>query len=120
MNAEDRRANRLRLVEDHIGRALAESAARGELQAAPSYGKPLDLGDGYDETPADLRMGYKILKDAGVVPHEVELMREIEALRRALAEAPDDPAAQASRQRLSVLQQQLALRLEALRAAGTP
>jgi hypothetical protein len=26
-------------------------------------------------------MGYKMLKDAGVVPAEVELMRDIEALR---------------------------------------
>ena len=33
MNAEDRRAQRLQLLEDDIGRALAESHANGELRS---------------------------------------------------------------------------------------
>jgi hypothetical protein len=119
MNAEEKRENRLKLLEDHIGRALAESARNGELQGAPSYGKPLHFGDGFDETPAELRMGYKILKDAGVVPPEVELMREIEALRLGLEGAADDAAARARRQQLLDKQQALALRLEKLRIRGT-
>ena len=49
-------------------------------------------------------MGYKILKDAGVVPAEVELMRNIEALRQSLEGAPDDAASRAGRQRLSEMQ----------------
>ncbi len=119
MNAEEKRENRLKLLEDHIGRSLAESAQNGELQSAPSYGRPLHFGDGYDETPDELRMGYKILKDAGVVPPEVELMREIEALRLGLEGAADDAAAQARRQQLVDKQQALALRLEKLRMRGT-
>ena len=35
------------------------------------------LGDGYEQTPIELRMGYKILKDAGIVPPEVEIRVEI-------------------------------------------
>jgi len=116
MNAEEKRENRLRLLEDDIGRKLAESHASGELRAARGYGKPLDLGDGYDETPAELRMGMKILKDAGVVPPEVELMQQIEAQRQRVETAPDDTPA---RQRLSEMRQQLALRLEKLRATGS-
>lgn len=118
-SAEDQRLQRLTLLEDDIGRKLAEAAASGELQHARSWGKPLDLGDGYDETPAELRMGMKVLKDAGVVPAEVELMREIEALRQQLEGAPDDEAARAGRQRLSEMQQALALRLEKLRSTGS-
>ena len=95
MTHEEKRENRLRLLEDHIGRSLSESEKTGELRAAPSYGKPLNLGDGYEETPAELRMGYKILKDAGVLPPEVELMRKIQALRDSLVGAADDPAAAA-------------------------
>ena len=34
MNAEEKRENRLRLLEDDIGRKLAESHASGELRAA--------------------------------------------------------------------------------------
>ncbi len=118
-NAAEKREQRLKLLEDDIGRKLAESEASGELRHARSWGKPLDLGDGYDETPAELRMGMKILKDAGVVPPEVELMRDIEKLRRSLEGAGDDAMARAGRQRLSEMQQQLALRLEKLRSSGT-
>ena len=49
------------------------------MRTARSWGRPLDLGDGYEQTPVELRMGYKILKDAGIVPPEVALMREIAA-----------------------------------------
>lgn len=118
-HAQEKREQRLRLLDDHIGRALAESEKSGELRSARNFGKPLDLGDGYEQTPADLRMGYKILKDAGVVPAEVELMREIEALRQSLEGAPDNAASRAARQRLSEMQQQLALRLEKLRISGS-
>ena len=114
-----RREQRLKLLEDDIGRALSQSQANGELRSAPSYGKPLNLGDGYDDTPAELRMGMKILKDAGVVPPEVEVMREIEALRLSLVDAPDTEATRAGQRRLSELRQALALRLERLRISGS-
>lgn len=119
MATEEKREQRLKLLEDHIGRSLAESQSNGELRTAPSYGKPLNLGDGYDETPAKLRMAFKMLKDSGFVPPEVELMREIEALRTVLADAPDDDTARARRQALSEGQQQLALRMEKLRTSGS-
>ena len=85
----------------------------------PSYGKPLDFGDGYDQTPAELRMPFKMLKDSGFMPPEVALMRETEALRKALADAPDDATAATQRQALADKQQQLALRMEKLRATGS-
>ena len=119
MTTEEKREQRLKLLEDHIGRSLAESEKSGELRAAPSFGKPLNFGDGYDETPADLRMGYKILKDAGVAPPEVELMRQIAALRESLEGQADDEATRKERQRLVEMQQALALRLEKLRVSGS-
>ncbi len=114
----DKREQRLKLLEDHIGRSLAESQRNGELKTAPSWGKPLHLGDGYEQTPDELRMGYKILKDAGFVPPEVELMREIEALRLRLETLAEGDAAQALRQQIADKRQHLALRLEKLRATG--
>ena len=117
-NAEDKREQRLKLLEDHIGRALTQSEQSGELRTARSWGKPLDLGDGYEQTPAELRMGYKVLKDAGVLPPEVELMQRIEAQRQAVAAATDEDRAAPLRQQLAKLQQQLSLRLEKLRISG--
>ena len=41
----------LQLIEDHIAQHLREAEASGELRHAPSFGRPLQLNDGYDETP---------------------------------------------------------------------
>ena len=122
MNEQEKREQRLKLVDDHIGRALAESEKSGELRAAKSFGKPLDFGDGYEQTPAEFRMPMKILRDAGVVPAEVEAMREIAALQaelETLGAAADDAPARALRQRISEKRQALALRLEKLRHSGS-
>ena len=55
-----------------------------------------------------------------MVPPEVELMRQIEAQRQLLSGLPEDhAAARTGRQRLSEMQQQLALRLEKLRVTGS-
>lgn len=119
MNAEDKRAQRLQLLEDDIGRALADSHASGELQQAPSYGKPLNLGDGYEQTPVELRMGMKVLKDAGVVPPEVELMQRIAAAQAQADAALDEAERRPLQQRVAEMRQALALRLEKLRISGT-
>ena len=110
-----KREHRLKLLEDDIGRCLAESQRNGELRSARSYGKPLDLGDGYDDTPAALRMPMKVLKDAGVVPPEVELMQQLAALRSAAEWATDADLKRRLQQQASDMQQAIALRLERLR-----
>ena len=115
---QQKQENRLRLVEDHIGRSLAESEKNGELRNATNFGKPLDLGDGYEETPVELRMSYKILKDAGFLPLEVELMREIEDLNRTVSESPEGDTKHVQQQRLSELRQRLALLLERSRSTS--
>jgi Domain of unknown function (DUF1992) len=119
VNAEEKKEQRLKLLEDHIGRHLHESEQSGELQAAPSYGKPLGFGDGYDETPAELRMGMKILKDAGVVPPEVEAMREAAELEARMNACADDAERRLLQQRLSQMRQAIALRLEGLARSGS-
>jgi len=120
MNAEEKRENRLRLLDDHIGQSLRDSEASGELKAAPSYGKPLNFGDGYAETPDELKMPFKMLKDAGYAPPEVELMQQIAALQASLdGHALDDAATRPQRQQLAEMRQQLALRLEKLRSSGS-
>ena len=116
MTHEDKRRQRLQLLDDHIGRALRESEASGELKAAPSWGKPLDFGDGYAETPPELRMGFKMLKDAGVVPVEVANLRALAELKRELGAAVGDAEReQALRQRIGALRLAIALRLEVTR-----
>lgn len=118
MNAEDKRAQRLQLLEDDIGRSLRESERSGELKAAPSYGKPLAFGDGYDETPDELRMAMKVLKDAGVLPPEVELMREAAALQEKINTCAGAATLRQLQQQLLQLRQLISLRLERLRRSS--
>lgn len=103
--------------EEHIAQRLHEAQQSGELAQAKSWGKPLDFGDGYFETPEDLRLGYKILKDAGCRPVEVEMFKQVAALREQLAGAADEAEAAALRARIVDLGQRIAVRLENLRGA---
>jgi hypothetical protein len=108
----------LKAIDDHIGEHLRESEASGELRHAPSYGKPLQFNDGYDETPAELRLAMKILHDAGVVPPEVEWMQRLAALRRAAAAASDETQARVLARQASDLELLIQLRLERLRTGS--
>ena len=119
MTHEEKRHQRLQLLDDHIGRSMRDTEASGELQAAACWGKPLDFGDGYEETPAELRMAFKMLKDAGVVPPEVDMLHRLAALRQELvAAAGDAEREQALRQRIATLQVSVQLRLDSLRVGN--
>ncbi|MEO5670437.1 MAG: DUF1992 domain-containing protein [Ramlibacter sp.] len=105
----------LRTMDEEIAHRLAEAAASGELQSAESYGKPLKQAQGWDETPEALRMPFKILKDSGFTPPEIELFHERARLRESLATVTDASERELVQRALSQLEQRLSLRLEALR-----
>lgn len=109
---------RLELVEDEIARKLAEAHASGELKAAKGYGQPLANPEGWDETPEEFRMGFKVLKDAGFYPPEVELMRRRSELRAVLASMSDAAERAKLALELASLDQRISVRLEAVRATG--
>lgn len=104
-------------IDEHIAQHLRESQLNGELARAKSYGKPLDFGDGYFETPEELRLGFKILKDSGFVPAEVEMFKQVAALREQLGSVEDEAEQAALRARIVDLGQRIAVRLERLRNA---
>ena len=105
--------------DEQIAQSLREAERNGELQSAPSWGKALELNDGFEQTPEEFRLGFKALKAAGFVPPEVETMKQIATLREAIAHDPAGADADAMRRRLSELQQHLALRLEKMRVSGS-
>lgn len=59
---------------------IREAMARGEFANLPGAGKPLRLDDDA-MVPEDLRLAYKVLKNAGCIPPELELRKEILTLR---------------------------------------
>ncbi|MGZ8459832.1 MAG: DnaJ family domain-containing protein [Candidatus Deferrimicrobiaceae bacterium] len=70
-------------------RKIREAIERGEFANLPGAGKPLRLEDD-SMIPEDLRVAYKILKNAGCIPAELELRREIITLRDLLRSIEDD------------------------------
>jgi len=105
--------------DEEIARHLREALASGELAGTEGFGKPLPEDAGWDATPESLRMPFKILKNAGFVPAEVELFHERAALSASLEGRKSEPERIELRRRLSDLEQRVALRLEALRVNGT-
>jgi hypothetical protein len=75
---------------------IAEALERGEFDDLPGAGMPLALDDDA-LVPEDLRLAYRILKNAGFVPPEVEARREIAELERLLYEDASLNAAARSR-----------------------
>lgn len=75
----------LKSVEEQIQKAMAE----GEFDNLAGRGKPLDL-EAYFQTPEHLRMGYSMLRNGDFVPEEVQLLKEIEALREQLSSCADE------------------------------
>jgi hypothetical protein len=68
---------------------IRDALERGEFDHLEGAGKPLDLRD-ESWVPADLRMCYKILKNAGCLPPELELRNEVINLRELLSGIDDD------------------------------
>ena len=73
-------------------RKIEEAVSRGELHDLPGEGKPLPLDDD-PLVPEDLRLAYRILKNAGFVPAEVEQINEIGALERLVSNDPSNDRA---------------------------
>jgi hypothetical protein len=73
-----------RIAEHRIREAMRD----GAFDHLPARGV-IDLEE-YFTLPVELRMAYSVLRSAGMVPQEVELLREIERLQTALEETRDE------------------------------
>ena len=74
-----------RLAEQRI----LEAQRRGEFDHLPGKGKPLELED-LSWVPDELRIGYMVLKNAHVLPPEVELLKDIHTLEDLLKHVEDE------------------------------
>jgi hypothetical protein len=81
-------------------RKIREAIARGELDNLAGKGQPLAMDEDLSGVPAELRMAYKILKNAGFVPPEVALRKEIVTLREMLGQLEDDDQRRTLRRQL--------------------
>ena len=89
------------LAESKIRAAMAE----GQFDDLPGHGKPLPLED-LSRVPPELRIGYKLLRNAGCLPPELEARKEAARLGTLIAATGDE----AERARLSRLRAEAEVR----------
>ena len=88
-------------VENKIRKAMAE----GEFDNLPGKGKPLDLSK--DRLiPEHLRTAYHILKNAGFVPEEIRLKKELELLKEKIGQCTSKSEKDALLKELTDISQQ--------------
>ncbi len=99
----------------HIAEARIQDAIdSGELMPAGLKGKPLDL-DAYFAMPASVRAGFQMLKDAGVVPPEVDALRAVGELKERISCEIDEAKSHALIAELRVRETELAMALERMK-----
>ncbi|GAA4852152.1 DUF1992 domain-containing protein [Paenibacillus vulneris] len=73
------------IAEEKIQKAIRQ----GEFDRLPGDGKPLPP-DELENVPEELRVGFKILKNAGLIPEEMLLRKEMVTLGDLIAACQDD------------------------------
>ena len=92
---------------DQIAEArIQEAIDRGELRDLPGEGQPLRLEDD-SAIPEELRAAYRLLKNAGFLPPELQLRRDVREAEHLLQQLPESDRSRA-RARLELLQLRLA------------
>lgn len=95
------------LLDQWAERHIRDAQQQGEFDNLPGTGEPLCLDDDA-HVPAELRAGYRLLKNAGCLPPELAQRKEALALADLLKTVQQDhPDYQELSRRLTLLELQL-------------
>lgn len=81
---------------------IAQALQKGDLNSPKWKNKPLPLDDDH-MVPDDLKMAYKILKNAGYLPPELEMKKEISRIEQLIAQTEDEHVRIKQMKKLNVL-----------------
>ncbi len=79
---------------------IREAIRNGEFANLPGQGKPLQLED-LSHVPPELRAAYLLLKNAGILPEELQVKKEIIRLQDLLDCCSEEPEQSALRKQLN-------------------
>ena len=96
----------MNLIDQLAEARIQEAIQRDELRGLPGEGQPLRLEDD-SAIPEELRAAYRLLKNAGFLPPELQLRREVREAEQLLQQLPESDRSPA-RARLEWLQMRLA------------
>lgn len=92
----------MNVLADLAEQAILEAQRRGEFENLKGQGRPLDL-ESDPFMPEHLRMAYKMLKNAGYVPEEIQAQREIRSLIECLEQETDESRKMRQIQKVNLL-----------------
>lgn len=72
-----------------VEKRIKEAQQNGEFDNLPGRGEPMNLEDD-SHIPEELRLTYKILKNANCLPPELQLRKEIRQMEDMLDQIPDE------------------------------
>lgn len=78
------------LLDQWAERHIIDAQQKGEFDNLAGSGEPLTLDDD-SHVPQDLRVGYRLLKNAGYLPPELEMRKEAVELVDLLSSVEHDP-----------------------------
>ncbi len=87
---------------------IKEAMEKGEMDNLPGAGKPLKFED-MSHVPEEFRMAYKILKNAGCLPPELQERKEIGNLADLLDNCPSEQEKLKAMRKLRYLLQKISL-----------
>jgi len=88
--------------------SILEAMEAGEFDNLEGMGQPLNLEDD-SHIPPELRMAYKILKNAHCLPPELELRKEVVTLQDLVASMEDEAEKLKQMRRLNFLMMKLSM-----------
>ena len=83
-------------------RKILSAFERGEFNSLKGQGLPLNLDDDI-QVPTELRMGFRILKNAGISPREIQVLNEINKLKLEVKHTEDKNYKQLLFNQISIL-----------------
>lgn len=101
----------LSIIQQIAERKIQQAMAEGTIPDLSHWkDKPLPPDD-MANVPPDLRMGYRLLKNAGYVPEEVAMQKEITRLEQLLETCTDEKAKVRQLKKISCLKTKLECRM---------
>ena len=76
-------------IQKIIEKRILEAQKKGEFDDLPGTGEPISIEDD-SHVPEDLRLTYKILKNANCVPPEIQLRKDIRKMEDMLEGMSDE------------------------------
>lgn len=93
-------------IDQLVEQKVREAIARGDFDDLPGAGAPVVLDD-LSMVPAHLRAGYRLLKNAGYLPPEIEAAKALREAEDLLARIEDPSERSRELQRLRLLEVRL-------------